>query len=198
MSSRYSLKRDLDELERMVVRLSDYLLGNEMYLSIGGGAFRGLSAPQLTIGALLLRRRRLSHLRAKLKRAHGHRLDAALAQHGDLQREWTLHYEKKLQREVPMRLKVMAGFFRECSENPRDCGGAYPVEALRRTIVQEILLALDEFGYEKRDAAVALRPADQALRRLLHAGDFIWSPPLEAVYPRAVFWWLYGKPELRQ
>lgn len=195
MSSRYSLARDLDELEQMIERLGDYLLGDEMYLSIGGGVFRGSSTPQMTIGALLLRRRRLSHLHAKLKRADGFRLDAALAQHDNLQREWTLHYEKKLQREVPMRLKVMAGFFRECSENPRDCGGAYPVEALRRTIVQEILIALDEFGYEKREAAAALRPADQALRRLLHAGDFIWSPVLEAVYPSAIFWWLYGRPD---
>lgn len=194
MSSRYSLARDLDELEQMVERLGDYLLGDAMYLPVSGGFFRGSSTPQMTIGALLLRRRRLSHLRAKLKRADGHRLDAALAQHADLQREWTLHYEKKLQREVPMRLKVMAGFFRECSENPRDCGGAYPVEALRRTIVQEILLALNAFGYEKKEMTAAARPADQALRRILHAGEFIWSPPLEAVYPKAMFWWLYGSP----
>ncbi len=194
MSSRYSLERDLDELERMVERLADYLLGDAMYLPVGGGFFRGSSTPQMTIGALLLRRRRLSHLRAKLKRGDGRRLDDALAQHDNLQREWTLHYEKKLGREVPMRLKVMAGFFRECSENPRDCGGAYPIEALRRTIVQEILLALDAFGYAKSEAIASVRPADQALRRLLHAGDFIWSPMLEPVYPRATFWWLYGRP----
>ncbi len=194
MSSRYSLARDLDELEQMVERLGDYLLGDAMYLPVSGGFFRGSSTPQMTIGALLLRRRRLKHLRDRLKRKDARRLDAALAQHDSLQREWTLHYEKKLQREVPMRLKVMAGFFRECSENPRDCGGAYPIEALRRTIVQEILVAMAEYGYDKRDATAALRPADQALRRLLHAGGFIWSPILEAVYPRDGFWWLYGGP----
>ena len=180
MSSRYSLARDLDEFERMVERLGDYLLGDAMYLPVGGGFFRGASTPQLTLGALLLRRRRLSHLRAKLKRADGFRLDDALARHDKLQREWTLHYEKKLQREVPMRLKVMAGFFRECSENPRDCAGAYPIEALRRTIVQEILISMDEFGYDKREVAAAIRPADQALRRILRAGEFIWSPPIGA------------------
>lgn len=195
MSARYSHSRDLDELERMVERLGDYLLANDMYLSIGGGFFRGSRSPQMTIGALLLRRRRLTHLRAKLKRADGIRLDAALAEHDDLQREWTLHYEQKLQREVPSRLKVMAGFFRECSENPRDCAGAYPIEALRRTIVGEILLALDEFGYEKREVAAAVGRADQALRRILKADDFIWSPLLEPAYPREIFWWLYGSPD---
>ena len=194
MSNRYSLERDLDELERMVERLGDYLLGDAMYLPVGGGFFRGASTPQMTIGALLLRRRRLTRLRAKLKRKDGSRLDAAITQHEKLRREWTLHYEKKLQREVPMRLKLMAGFFRECSENPRDCAGAYPVEALRRTIVQEILIAMEEFGCDKRESAAAVGQADQALRRLLQAGEFIWSPMLEMVYPKAKFWWLYGCP----
>ena len=194
MAARYSLKRDLDELERMVGRLGDYLLGDAMYLPVGGGFFRGSSSPQMTIGALLLRRRRLRHLRAKLKRADGKRLDAALAEHDDLQREWTLHYEQKLQREVPSRLRVMAGFFRECSENPRDCAGAFPIEALRRTIVGEILLAMQEFGYETNAVIAPVRAADQALRRLLQAGEFIWSPLLAPVYPQGDFWWLYGRP----
>ncbi|MCY3834627.1 MAG: hypothetical protein OXG85_16570 [Chloroflexi bacterium] len=194
MSASYSLTRDLDELKRMVERLGDYLLGDAMYLPVGGGFFRGSSTPQMTIGTLLLRRRRLAQLRAKLKRADGFRLDDALAQHDDLQREWTLHYEQKLRREVPMRLKLMAAFFRECSENPRDCAGAYPAEALRRTIVAEILLALDEFSYEQREASGSVKQADQSLRGLLQAGEFIWSPALEAVYPRTTFWWLYGGP----
>lgn len=194
MSSRYAIGRDLDELEQMIERLEDYLLGDAMYLPLSGGFFRGSSTPQMTIGALLLRRRRLSQLRAKLTRADGFRLDAALAQHDVLQREWTLHYEKKLRPEVPMRLKAMAGFFRECSEDPRDCASAYPVEALRRAIVQEILLAMDEFGYDKSELTGATRLADQALQRILCAGAFIWSPLLEAVYPRAGFWWLYGSP----
>lgn len=195
MSSRYSLERDLDEFEQMVERLEDYLLGDAMYLPVGGGFFRGSSTPQMTLGALLLRRRRLRYLRSKLKRADGIRLDAALTQHCRLQQEWTLHYEKKVRQEVSSRLRVMAGFFRECSENPRDCAGAYPVEALRRSIMQEIILAMAEFGYDKGNLSAAIRPADQALRRILHAGEFIWSPVLEAVYPRRTFWWLYSSPD---
>ncbi len=129
-----------------------------------------------------------------MKRAQASRLDAALRQQGQAQAEWTLHYEKKLKQEAPSRLKVMRAFFADCSESPRDCAPAYPVEALRRTLVQEILLAMEEFGYDASELTAAVQQTDVALRRILRAGDFIWSERLAAVYPREVFWWLYGSP----
>lgn len=194
MSRRYALERDLDELERMTERLQEYILGDQLYLSIGAGFIRGGSMPQMTLGALLLRRRRLTSLRARLDSEQAARLEAALARHNSSQREWTLHYEKKLRGEAPARLKLMRAFFLDCKQNPRDCGGAYPVEALRRTIVQEILLAMAEFKYGTEELRAAAQINDRALRPLLDAGDFIWSPVLEKAYPRATFWWLYGRP----
>ena len=89
----------------------------------------------------------------------------------------------------------MRGFFLDCSQNPRDCDAAYPVEALRRTIVQEILLAMDEFSYDKREMQALALQNDMALRRLLRASAFIWSPILESVYPQETFWWLYQRPD---
>ncbi len=193
MSTKFDLERDLSQLERMTENLSEYLLGAALYMPVGG-FFRASTMPQLTLGALLLRRRRLSELRSDLKRAQAARLDAALRLHDQAQTEWTLHYEQKLQREIPSRLKVMRGFFADCSESPRDCAAAYPVEALRRTIVQEILLAMDDFGYDASELAAPVRQTDMALRRIPRAGEFIWSYRLESVYPRERFWWLYGGP----
>ena len=106
-----------------------------------------------------------------------------------------MHYEKKLMREAQSRLKLMVAFFRDCSESPRDCAAAYPVEATRRTIVQEILLAMDEFAYVKSELLPKVKHADHALRRYLRMGEFIWAPQLEAVYARCNFWWLYGRPD---
>ena len=77
MSTRYSLERDLDELERMAERLHEYLLGDVLYLSIGAGFIRGDSMPQLTSGALLLRRRRLTSLRPRLDSKQTARLGAS-------------------------------------------------------------------------------------------------------------------------
>ena len=194
MSSNYSLKRDLEELAQMGDKLHEYILGDALYMPIRGGFFRGSSTPQLTIGAFLLRRRRLSQLRDELNAAAQAQLDATLAQHDNIQREWRMHYEKKLQQEVDSRLKMMVAFFRECSESPRDCAAAYPVEAMRRTIVQEILLAMDGFGYDRRELLPNVRHCDSGLRRYFRSDEFIWSSQLEPVYPREIFWWLYGAP----
>ena len=178
----------------MTERLQDYVLGDVLYLSIGAGFLRSGATPQLTIGNLLLRRRRLSQLRAELDAKQDARLEAALGQHDRVQREWTVHYENKLKQELPARLKLLRSFLFDCGENPRNCAAVYPVEALRRTVMQEILLALDEFGYSKDNAATQVDVADVELRRVLQAGDFIWSADLETVYLREHFWWLYGSP----
>lgn len=193
MSAKYDLERDLSQLEEMTERLSDYLLGAALYMPVGG-FFRAATMPQLTLGALFLRRRRLSELRASLKREQAARLDAALQIHDQARAEWTLHYERKLKQEVPSRLSLMRAFFADCSESPRDCASAYPVEALRRTIVQEIMLVMDEFGYDSGELGASLRQTDATLRRILRAGDFIWSARLACAYPREGFWWLYGSP----
>ena len=110
MSSRYSLARDLDELERMTERLHDYVLSDTLYMSIGGGFLRSGAIPQLTLGNLLLRRRRLQALRIPLDAAQRARLETALSEHDAIQRDWTLHYEKKLRQELPARLKLLSAF----------------------------------------------------------------------------------------
>ncbi len=194
MSRELSLQRDLAELEHMVERLADYVLGDRLYLPLAAGYSRRSTAPQLTIGALLLRRRRLLRLRPSLNPKQQGRLDSALARHDAVQSEWTLHYENKLKQEVPARLTQMRGFFRDCQENPTGCAAAYPAEALRRTIAQEILLAMDEFDYDKGELMSGIERTDIALRRLLYADAFLWSVTLKPVYPPSVFWWLYSRP----
>ena len=195
MSSKYSPKRDLEEFAQMGDKLGEYILADALYMPVSGGFFRGSSTPQLTTGAFLLRRRRLSLLRSGLDTAGQARLDQTIAHHDEIQREWRLHYEKKLARETQSRLKLMFAFLRDCSESPRDCAAAYPVEAIRRTIVQEILLAMDEFDYDKVELMPKVGHCDAGLRRFLRPSEFIWSPQLESVYARESFWWLYAMPE---
>ena len=195
MSATYSPRRDLNELLQMGEKLADYLLGDALYMPLSGGFFRAGGAPQLTTGAYLLRRRRLTQLRDHLNASQRRQLDAALSEHDALQAEWRLHYEKKLRGEFQSRLKLIYAFFHDCREMPAGCAGNYPVEAMRRTLIQEILLAYDEFDYDKRELLPMARHCDDRLRRLVKRGDFIWEDILRPVYPRDAFWWLYGRPD---
>ncbi len=50
MSAKYELERDLSQLERMTENLVDYLLGDALYMPVGG-FFRASTMPQLSLGA---------------------------------------------------------------------------------------------------------------------------------------------------
>ena len=189
MSANYSLDRDLHEIVQMGASLRVYILGDKLYLPVGGGL------PQLTLGAFLLRRRRLKHFRDEMNAAQQAMLDKALGKHEALRRAWPLHCETKLKREASSRLRSIRAFLRECEESRGDCAAAYPVEAARRTLVQEILVAMDDFGCDKNELMAAVRQSDLALRPWITASAFIWSPRLKPVYPRQPFWWLYGRPD---
>ena len=119
MTRQVSLERDLSELEAMAERLQDYVLGDKLFLPLTVSYARRSATPQLSAGAMLLRRRRLTCLRESLSPTQCKRLEAALDQHDALQGEWRLHYEKKLTREIPSRIRQMGAFFRDCKDSPR-------------------------------------------------------------------------------
>ncbi len=196
MSKNYSLEKDLKELAKMGDSIEKYVPSNELYMSVGGGGFFSASnMPQLTTGAFLLRLRRLTHFRDQMTSVQEATLDKAIVQHDSVRKEWAVHYEKKAIREGLSRLKSMNEFFRECRDSMKLCANAYPTEALRRTIVQELVMAMDDYGYDKHEVITQTHKTDGELRRWITAGEFIWSETLQAVYPQDSFWWLYGRPD---
>lgn len=194
MSSKYTIEQDMKELSTMGDNLAQYIPGDELYMGVGGGFF-GSNMPKLTLGAFLMRLRRLNQLRDSLSPVQQAELDKAMTQHDQVRKEWTVHYEKKLTWEAQSRLKAMEEFFRECRENMKTCANAYSPEASRRTIVQELLIAMEKYGVNTHQVITQAHQTDAELRRWITAGDFIWSDELQPIYPRDTFWWLYGHPE---
>jgi hypothetical protein len=88
----------------------------------------------------------------------------------------------------------MRVFFEECAHNPANCANNYLPEALRRTIVQEIVVAMDELGIVSQAVDRKVRETDSKLRRIVRPSGFIWAEDLAAVYPADIFWWLYSRP----
>jgi hypothetical protein len=192
----YAIDEDLREAEAMVKGLVPYLESDEVYGRVGGGGiFGGGSMPALTAGALVMRLRRLRLLRDQMTESQRARLDSIEDQHAEAVKEWRVHYERKLLREANSRLDAMRAFFQEASENPRTTSSNYRPEVLRRTISQEILIALADMNVSSQELAQKASQVDNRLRGIAtQATDFLWSPMLQPIYPQKDFWWLYRKP----
>ncbi len=190
----YSVEQDLKEARAMVENLQDYLLGDQLYGSTGGGFFGG-KMPSLTIGALLLRLRRLNALSASLTESQSATLASLNERQQALAKEWHQHYRDKMIYEVNSRLKAMDQYFSDCADDPRSCANNYLPEALRRTIAQELLNAIKEQAPDAvPDVQRALAKADSGLRRYTVPSDFVWSAVLSSTYPQTEYWWLYQRP----
>ena len=196
MSEVYTIKRDLGELEAMVKNLENYVRGDTLYGSAGGaGFFSGGRMPSLTVGAVLMRLRRLDVLHNQMDDAQIHRFEATQEKHAHVADEWRLHYTGKMTREANSRLDAMHAFFEECTTSPKLCANVYRPELLRRTIVQEILIAMDEINMAvEDDLKQKLNGTDGRLRQFVKPSEFQWAEQLQPAYDQKTFWWLYQQP----
>jgi hypothetical protein len=192
MSSNYNLQTDLNEAKAMVEGLEDYVRGPELYGHANGNFFTNM--PSLTIGALLMRLRRLDGLRGKMRDSQSKELDKIVDKWQEIRDEWRLHYEEKLKREADSRLDAMRTFFTECEENKLNCQHNYRPELLRRTVVQELLQEIDALKIEATDLKRKASATDARFRSYLSDASFQWAEDLQAVYSKADYWWLYQKP----
>ncbi|MCA9913095.1 MAG: hypothetical protein KC496_07090 [Anaerolineae bacterium] len=193
MSASYSLDTDLKEAKAMADALENYVRGDTLYGSAGGGFFS--SMPSLTVGALVMRLRRLDAQRDQMQDRQRKILDAAVHHYESVVREWTEHYEQKMLREVNSRLDAMSSFFKECAESERQCASVYRPEQLRRTIVQELLREMDARNVTVgKELEAKVRNADKYLRGFFRPAEFEWADKLQSIYPENEFWWLYQRP----
>lgn len=191
----YSVERDLREAASMADGLADYVRQDQLYGSTGGGFFGG-SMPSLTVGALLLRLRRLQAYADKLTPQQRQQLDAVQTKHDSVYKEWRRHYDEKMVREAHSRLDAMRTFFEECGQSMRNCAANYLPEALRRTIVQELADRINDSGIDSNDLDKKMKATDARLRQFARArSNFVWDNTLSDAYPQARYWWLYSLPQ---
>lgn len=192
MSSNYNLRTDLREAAAMVKSFESYLRGDELYGTTGGSFFNNM--PRTTVGALVMRLRRLDLLRSHMRDSQSKELDRIVDQFHVVRTEWQHHYEQKMSQEVESRIDAMRHFFAECRESVSACSQAYRTEVLRRTTVQEVLVEMDSLNVTEQEALTLVRQADTSLRRFTEPTEFLWSDMLKPIYPESEYWWLYQAP----
>src|SRR5215207_11311792 len=91
----YTISTDLDEAQVMVNGLEAYMTSSEIYGKTGGFFSK---TPSLTIGALLMRLRRLGALQDRMTDAQRNSFRQVEAKHAQMRKDWAVHYHEKLQR----------------------------------------------------------------------------------------------------
>jgi hypothetical protein len=192
----YNATDDLSELKQMLSSFENYLKGSNLYGSVGGGFLTGGRNPQLTVGAVLMRLRRLHVLADDLNEKQRNELANLSAQHDEIRNDNVTRYDAKIDREANSRIDAMQRFFEECRDDPKNCGSIYGPEVLRRTITQELLNVMgDDIIGTELEAKV--KKTDRMLRSYVQESEFLWADELEPAYPRNVYWWMYVAPQKR-
>lgn len=193
----YSFSQDLKEAKAMADALDRYVRHETLYGTVGaGGLFSGGRMPALTVGALLMRLRRLNALSDQLSDSQRQTLAVVETRNRAVHQEWRVHYEGKMTREAHSRLDAMKPFFEECASSPRLCAQVYRPEVLRRTIVEELLIAMQDYDIDSGDVVKKVRAVDGRLRSFVQADEFLWSEVLKPAYPEKQFWWMYNRPQV--
>ncbi len=191
MSTRYKFGQDVNQAVKMSEALEGYVHSKQLY-GYAGALFTNM--PSMTVGALVLRLRRLDILRHHLKDHQSKKLDLAIDRFVQVRKDWAYHYTGKIEQEIHSRIDAMKAFFYECSDNIRNCVGIYKPEIMRRTIVQELLREMQDLNIEDDDLLVKINDTDERLRKVTETSDFQWANILKPAYDSEEFWWLYQSP----
>ena len=176
-----SIKTDTVYLEAGIPELGDYLLSKELYWPISA---RGYTLPRLTIGGLLLAQARLE--------ARRERIGSLVAQLDGVRSKWRVAWETKAGREVGARMRLWSNYLADYRHEPESHADAYLHEVRYRVMLHLLLAELPMPPAEQE----SISQLDDMLRTKLITGNFIWEAELGAGFPRAVYWYLYGKLKL--
>jgi uncharacterized protein YukE len=173
-----TLEKDRAYLEAGIPELEHYLLSDELYWPITA---RGYDLPRLTIGGILLAKKRLQ--------ARGERIEALQARLDAVRSKWRTAWETKAGREFKSRFGLWKNYLTDYRQNPEGHADAYAHEVSNRVLLQLLSIELPSAPPERE----SLSQLDGLLRASFAAGDFIWEPALQPGFPREANWFLFGK-----
>lgn len=176
-------------LRAALPELQDYLLSNDLYRPLGLTAptSNSLQTPQLTIGNLLLSRRRLSA--AELDQSRRVVFEQMTQQIAKTREMWRSNWSRKASKEFSSRLNLWAQYLDELRAELRSHAAYFPTEVRQRVILQLLQPEILE-GVQAAEAR-QIKALDRALRELLQPGPFVWEPETAKCFPMDEYWFLY-------
>ncbi len=184
-----TIEYDLLYLQAGVAELENYLLTNDVFWPVDIRPPAGEPGyPQLTLGGLLLARKRLLTLNKSPKQTA--QLDKIISDMDGIRSRWKVAWEKKASRSFSVRIKMWRDYVEEYRLLPQDNADRYPYEVRLRAM---LALLKSELGGQPTAEVDLLSILDSYLEKVLIAGNFVWEPELEPGFPENTYWYLYGR-----
>lgn len=182
------LSHDLIVLEEMVASAPDYLMAEATHWDMGK------NRPPLTLGGILLRRRRLGLLAAGLSTAERDHLEAANARYDLLLAAQPVRLESRIVAEIGDRLREWTVYLRDLAASSRLAAdhAHYVAKSDIRVVIEDLTEALGPRRPSQLPDDVAA--LDHRLRARWQPGEFLWAAVWQPAYPAERYWWLYGTP----
>ena len=186
------LKKDLDILIAMVEELTNYLNSGALDWPMFKADY-----PSMTLGGLLMRKRRLQILANLLSEAKQVELKQIATQFEEMTYDKTALLEKKGTQELHTRITQWKEHLQEYWDSEVIAQHYYATDVEVRMIITDLIFMLDTDPYQL-DANLVRQvdTLDDELMSNWQDGEFIWPAEWIPAYGKGDYWWLYGMPEV--
>ncbi|MEZ4517352.1 MAG: hypothetical protein R3C44_11140 [Chloroflexota bacterium] len=190
MTEQEVLNRELAVMQAMAAHIEGYLASDVTRWDMGVAGM-----PPMTIGGILMRRRRLDALDARLTPEQRRIRDETNQQFDEALVEKVVRFEQRAQDELHARLREWTNYLRDLPSRSAAKPETYAFVADTRVVIGVLIDKLREPPYQlapriSRDLAAV----DRRLQSIWNGGPFIWDAIWEPAYPGDDYWYLYGGP----
>ena len=183
------LQRDLVILEAMVTEMADYLRSEVLFWPMVSGGM-----PKLTLGGYLIRQHRLQGLVDLLSESEQERLDSAVLLFNITTNEKVVRVEERAHTELEARIRQWGEALKEFKGE--SSLSYYRTAVDTRLMIEHLVKKLQTAPFQLNPRILSqVKLLDVNLSGKWQSGDFIWPAEWQPAYPRAEFWWLYGRPK---
>ena len=142
-----------------------------------------------------MRQQRLIALFDLLTPAQQGQLQAAMTLYHTALEDRTVIFEQKAHKELDSRLRQWSEHLRDMRSD-RGLAVNYGTAVEVRVMIEALARQLQKFPYQLNPEFIyRLKNVDAGLLASWSKGDFVWPEEWQAAYPKAEWWWLYGRPK---
>jgi hypothetical protein len=187
----HSIQHNLDCAQMMAEELETYLLSDELFWYLPEGSVKKPPCPALTLGGLWLILDELKVQEVEMQKEDLNRYKEISRTIEGFQNQWAVAWEKKAVKELSSRQHLWRAFLTDVEQGKAE-RSRYTSEVKNRVIAS---YATRESSKQPGSKASQdkLRALDSRLRTMFESGQFVWDEPLQPMYPKDEFWFLYGE-----